>query len=243
MKKIVYYVKGKKYFSREEFSELVKNGHYDHVMEHNKMYSDCPITQPLSYDEGHMPWIFIDRNFSNVEDAFFYARKILNEGISGSKVIIEKVEKKLLCKKSKRTILRELLNEHGVVFEWTQKLTVNYHMVISSSEISSSEIPPFEKSSHHGTELEYKKYLEELQPVFEICKMKSGVPHREDVPFLSDFEWNHFYSSFVDAGDCINVKKLPDNTFAITSNGAHRMYVAKKYGLQLLVHVSDEYYL
>ena len=111
-------VKGKKILSEEEFSNLVENGHYTHVLKHNdEMRSNKLITQPLSYDTDEKPWIYIDRGFYHEEDAISYARKMLLEGVDGSNAVIEKVEKKFLRRKLKYSVVCELKKETGNVGE------------------------------------------------------------------------------------------------------------------------------
>ena len=78
-----------------------------------------------------------------------------------------------------------------------------------------------------GSEEEYKNFVEESQPFFE--KFQKGE------------EWigkaNALYV-YVDVANCITVKKIGD-LYYIASNGRHRAAVAKKYGLKLLVCVTE----
>lgn len=80
-----------------------------------------------------------------------------------------------------------------------------------------------------GSEVEYKKFVEESQPFFE--KFQKG----EDCSGERIGKANALYV-YVDLANCITVEKLGE-LYYIASNGRHRAVVAKKYGLKLLVCV------
>ena len=82
-----------------------------------------------------------------------------------------------------------------------------------------------------GSEEEYKNFVEESQPFFE--KFQKG----EECIGERIGKANALYV-YVDVANCITVKKIGD-LYHIASNGRHRAAVAKKYGLKLLVCVTE----
>jgi hypothetical protein len=125
-------------------------------------------------------------------------------------------------------------------------VTTDYLQVIEASEIVEMEAPPFNQAQWKD-ESDYKSYLESVQPLIEEYE-RTGSIHNLEYNSFNDIERNrdeqhnlkHFRDSFMDAGQWISVEKSIDGKYRVVSNGRHRMYVAKKYGLKLLVHVSQE---
>ena len=126
--------------------------------------------------------------------------------------------------------------------------SVDYYCVIEPSAIREMKAPEF-NMSQWSSEEEYRAYLESVQPLIgeyastgtirtiEYKTMEDVAKNRDEAMCLDNFK-----ASFLDFGSHINVRKCLDGTYEVTSNGRHRMYVARKYGLRLLVHVSDEEY-
>lgn len=50
----------------------------------------------------------------------------------------------------------------------------------------------------------------------------------------------NFIGSFLCDGQWINAGKNVSGKYYVASNGRHRMYIAKKYGLKLIIHVAQE---
>lgn len=125
-------------------------------------------------------------------------------------------------------------------------ISVNYMKVINSDEIGFVEPPPFGQS-HYGSEIEYKQYLESVQSLIEEYE-NTGAIHSlkynsfEDMKknFKTQQKINDFKNSFLFCGNWINAEKTLNSKYIVCSNGRHRMYVAKKYGLKLIIHVCQE---
>lgn len=136
--------------------------------------------------------------------------------------------------------------KHGVRIE--QK-TTDYYKVIRPDEIAELPAPPFNQSQY-GSEADYVSYLRLVQPLIEEYE-RTGEIHTIEFKSLDDVAQyseekrflDQFRYSFLDCGSHINTVKKLDGTYIVASNGRHRMYVARKYGLKLLVHVSDEEYV
>jgi len=124
-------------------------------------------------------------------------------------------------------------------------LPTDYYIVINANEIAELEVPPF--CGKYSSEDEYREYLEKVQPLFSEYQ-NDGRIHTINFETLDDIEHNYnellflnnFNSSFLSWSNHINVRKDINGLYHVTTNGRHRMYVARKYGLYLLVHVSEE---
>lgn len=129
--------------------------------------------------------------------------------------------------------------------DWTYEL-VDYFKVISPEEIQEMDEPPFNEGQWSSEE-EYKEFMERMQPLFDEYDC-NGKIHTVEFKTIEDItryrdEWrrlNNFNAQFLQSGQYINVVKNPDGTYKVASNGRHRLYVAKKYGLRVLVHVAEE---
>jgi hypothetical protein len=125
-------------------------------------------------------------------------------------------------------------------------VTTDYLKVIDSSEIAEIEAPPFSKAQW-GSEEDYKVYLAGVQPLI-LEYEKNGKLHSLEYNSVADIEKNReeadvlhkFRCSFLDVGCWINVEKSLAGEYRVVSNGRHRMYVARKYGFKLIVHVAQE---
>ena len=125
-------------------------------------------------------------------------------------------------------------------------VSTDYIKVINSIEIGSIDSPPFEQS-HYNSEQEYKQYLESIQPLIDEYE-KTGNIHSIEYDPKADIEQfikeqqrlQNFKSSFLDCANWINAEKTTDSKYIVCTNGRHRMYVAKKYGFRLIIHVCQE---
>ena len=139
----------------------------------------------------------------------------------------------------KKKTAEQVIKEHEVV-------TVDYLKVITPSEIGDVEIPPF-KQSHYGSEDEYRQYLESVQELIDEYE-NTGTIHSLSYDSFEDVSKNYeeqqrinkFKSFFLSCGNWINAEKTLDSKYIVCSNGRHRMYIAKKYGLKLIIHVCQE---
>ena len=135
--------------------------------------------------------------------------------------------------------------EHGTHVESPRRVTANYMKVISGSEIADIEAPAFGQG-HWTTEDVYRTNLENMQPLIDEYE-RTGMVHTVEYNSLDDIEKNAeeqrkldvFNNSFLKPGNRIDVEKTIDGKYKVI-NGRHRMYVAQKYNLKLLVHVSQE---
>lgn len=127
-----------------------------------------------------------------------------------------------------------------------ERIITDYMKVINPCDMVEIEKPLFDKS-HWGKEEDYKLYLENIQPLIEEYELTKTI-HTLKYNSLADVKknrdeqnrLNHFNNSFLSAANWINVEKMLNGKYRITTNGFHRMYVAKKYNLKLLVHVAQE---
>lgn len=125
-------------------------------------------------------------------------------------------------------------------------VSTDYMLVIKPDEIAEMDAPMFGKS-HYGKELEYKTYLECIQPLVEEYE-RTGRIHTLEYNSFADIKKNqeerkildNFNYSFLNCANWVDVEKRISGKYRVCSNGRHRMYVAKKYGLKLLVHVTQE---
>ena len=144
--------------------------------------------------------------------------------------------------------LRKLFykNKENANISTTMKVATDYMKVINAAEIDEMRMPAFNQS-HWGSEEDYKLYLESVQSLIEEYE-QTGAIHTLEYNSLDDIEknreeqhkLNQFNSSFLSVGHYINVEKTLTGKYKVVSNGRHRMYVAKKFGFKLLVHVAQE---
>ncbi len=128
----------------------------------------------------------------------------------------------------------------------TKIVSTDYLKVIYPSEIAEMEVPPFNQS-HWPDELIYKESLEHVQPLIEEYE-HTGSIHTLEYNSYDDIEryrterheLNKFNYSFMDRNNGISVEKMLSGQYRVLNNGRHRMYIAKKYNLKLLVHVTQE---
>ena len=107
----------------------------------------------------------------------------------------------------------------------------NYFIVIKPEEIGNvKEIKDF-GCSHRGKEEDYKNYLESVQPLITNYEKAGNVDTIND---------NKFYVDFFNFSNRITVTKTKSGKYEVTDNGHHRMFIAKKYGLKLIVYVEQE---
>lgn len=125
-------------------------------------------------------------------------------------------------------------------------ITVDYMKVITAYEISPMKEPPFALADW-ASEEEYRAYLEDVQPLIKEYETQGKIHdlvyetfedidrNRNEQHKINQFKW-----SFLNSAEWINVEKTMEGTYKVVTNGRHRMYVAKKYFLNLIVHVTQE---
>jgi len=119
---------------------------------------------------------------------------------------------------------------------------VDYLTVISGNSIAEMDIPPFGEGKWES-EKRYKMLMEEMQPMFEEFKKKGLLD--TTYPLNGSVEEISLYNlrqKCVDLfiSDSITTIKTKSNEYKVASNGRHRMFVAKKYGFDILIHVNEE---
>lgn len=146
----------------------------------------------------------------------------------------------------KKLITKIRKNERIPAIETKKVVSTDYMQVIEAAEIIDMEIPLFHQGKW-GSEDEYRVYLESVQFLIEKYE-HMGAIHTLRYDMFSDIlknreeqlMINNFKASFMEAEHWVNVEKTIEGKYRVVSNGRHRMYVAHKYGLKLLVHVSQE---
>ena len=120
--------------------------------------------------------------------------------------------------------------------------SVDYLIVINGNEIAEMDEPPFDEGKW-GKEEMYKSLLIEMQPLFEEYRrtgtLESAYPlngTKEDIALYNQKQKciSLFVSSY------IQTVKTKDQKYKVASDGRHRLFVAKKYSLDILVHVTAE---
>lgn len=112
--------------------------------------------------------------------------------------------------------------------------------VIYPDEMADEENPPF--GGRYKLEPEYKDYLERSQRLFDEFEQTGRIREVDAIigkPMvgLSDGEaWLLDFKHIMLGPDCVKVIEQ-GGKYVISPDGRHRLYVAKKYGLKLLVKV------
>lgn len=130
----------------------------------------------------------------------------------------------------------------------TQYVAVREYRVIEPSLIRDMNSPEFDPDpSSDFSEEGYRAYLESVQYLFDEYEKTGsihGIVYRTPEDTLryrdEDILLRNFRKTFLCAGDSVRVTQFSDGTYTVASNGMHRMYIAKKYGLRLLVYVCDK---
>lgn len=102
------------------------------------------------------------------------------------------------------------------------------YRVIHGSEIAAMKNPgfPWKRNSEEN----FKTFLEKSQEYFRIWKQEGKTTSYK----LGDADLACVY---LDCGYCVCVQQNIDGTYQFVTNGRHRLYVAKKYNLDILVCV------
>ncbi|MCR5608111.1 MAG: hypothetical protein K6G26_03530, partial [Lachnospiraceae bacterium] len=115
----------------------------------------------------------------------------------------------------------------------------------NSTEIDDIEKPLFGEGKR-GTEESYKNYLESVQSLileyeenYKIHEIHSNTMKEVFENMSEKIFLNAFKDNFLSANGRIGVKKKSSGKYTVSTNGYHRMYVAKKYGLKLLVYIES----
>ena len=120
--------------------------------------------------------------------------------------------------------------------------SADYLIVIKGDEIAEMDEPSFNLGKW-GDEQMYKSLLIEMQPLFDEYRKSGSLDSPfpingtdDDIMFYNQKQKciSLFISSY------IQTVKTKDQKYKVTSDGRHRMYVAKKYSLDILVHVAAE---
>jgi hypothetical protein len=129
------------------------------------------------------------------------------------------------------------------------KIRVDNFVVINPEEIEDLGEPVFNLTGKLREE-EYLKLLVDSLPYILEYEASGSVAKLEYNAKDSDAElhtkWEEnckrdaFVRGFLDSGSYINVEKTISGKYRCLSNGLHRLYVAKKYGQKVIVHVYQE---
>lgn len=144
-----------------------------------------------------------------------------------------------------KNVRKQLLNMRKHLCTHTseveQSKTTNHYCVIEPTSIRELEVPEF-GIGKWATEEEYLTHLRSMQAVFDEYAIKKSISSIvKQLPENEQFSFRkNFYGSYIEAGDSIRVKKHQDGTYSLLGNGTHRLYVARKYKLRILVHVIEE---
>ena len=123
-------------------------------------------------------------------------------------------------------------------------------IIINGRKLKRMDKPPFD-SGHWGSEKDYKDYLLRIQPLIEEYRSTGWV---DNIPFdfrndpedkIEEIRKENalrgcFRSDFLQAINYIVVKRCRFGKYRVTTNGRHRAYIAKKYGLNLIVWLDEK---
>ena len=110
----------------------------------------------------------------------------------------------------------------------------DYFEVITPEKMVVEDKISFDKYGK-ASEERYRRFLEKDQPIINAYEKNQDMEG-----LIEDHEFYEHFRAFFDPDCWINVAKFSDNKYIVTTNGNHRMYVAQKYGLKLIVHVGEE---
>lgn len=122
----------------------------------------------------------------------------------------------------------------------------DYFKVIAGTEIEEMEPVTFGDNGKM-TELQYRELLEDNQSIFDEYDRTGALPEIkyesfEDIDRLAP-EWkrlNDFKTEFMEVGTRIEVEKRISGKYKVTTNGKHRLFIAQKYKMKVMVHVCQE---
>ncbi len=125
-------------------------------------------------------------------------------------------------------------------------LPVKEYRVINGSDIEDVGEPEF-NISHWVTEEIYKKDLEEALPYFEEFS-KTGTIKKYPYNSLDDIQKHYDLNqkihnverNYMDSGNHVSVIETANGKYIAAVNGRHRLYVARKYNLKILVYVEHK---
>lgn len=116
------------------------------------------------------------------------------------------------------------------------------YFVINSMEIGDMETPVF--GGRYAEESDYRKLLEDMQKLFDEFETTETVKapeydHIDDISLKRDDQacYDNFMRTFISTANRVTVRKSFDGRFYPVTDGIHRLYVARKYGLKILVCV------
>ena len=121
-----------------------------------------------------------------------------------------------------------------------------YECIIDSDRILIDKRPEFNQLNR-PSEQSYKNFLTESQPYIDEYLIKGTIENKynqlQDMSIevnLKRVNEERRLSKFRNAlfgTDSINVSKTKEGYYRVAKNGRHRLYVAKKYKIRVLVHV------
>lgn len=119
---------------------------------------------------------------------------------------------------------------------------MNRYLVINAMDIADVETPVF--GGRYAEESDYRNLLEDMQKLFDEFATTGTVKapeydHIDDIPLKrrDQIGYDNFMRTFISTANRVTVRKGFDGRFYPVTDGFHRLYVAKKYGLKILVCV------
>lgn len=123
-----------------------------------------------------------------------------------------------------------------VEHQYHDMITKDEYITINPEEIAELDKPPF---PYKGLEeSDYIDFLSKTEFLVDYYKNNQDLPPAENDEMQHLI--NSFYSSFLNVRFHINVNRMIDGSYKVASNGRHRMYIARKHGYKLLVHLGGE---
>ena len=155
--------------------------------------------------------------------------------------ILERIFSKSKKPDSKDNMAEKIVND---------TIIVDRYEVIEPDRILITEKPEF-GTYRRQTEEEYKEFLLKAQPFIKEY-VENGKIHnplddeinsldkeRSIERFNKVREVNQFNTCFL-GSESIRVRKTINGKYTMCGNGRHRLYIANKYNIKLLVHVVEE---
>ena len=121
-----------------------------------------------------------------------------------------------------------------------------HYQVIDGSEIESFAHPDIKFKGRWESEDFYKNLIEKSQPYIKEYLLTGTIkePVINSIEDIEKFQEERDFLCGLKDGffgiSCISAKQLKSGKYEIIVNGRHRAYVAKKYGLKLIIKVIEE---
>lgn len=142
-----------------------------------------------------------------------------------------------------RKLFSEKIDKNPII---ETSIPVKKYRVINGSDVEDMEEPEF-SIAHWVSEDIYRKDLEESKVYLEEFKNTGTIkkyPYEslDDIPKYYDLNQKirRFEDNYMDSGNHVSVIETPEGKYRSCTNGRHRLYVAKKYNLDIMVYVESK---